>query len=310
MSITYVVMLALLTGTHAATWGAFKDSPFEGFKPVSFARTIVLAVLTGAVLATTTDLETSMAPLVFVGLIYAVERLATELWKSFIREDDQDAYAIPMRIAVLGRTVDGRGPRYLMGVGIFVAVVAMALIAAALQPADGGPVYLLVLVGGIGGWLTAVGGAWKDAPVEGFSGWKFLRSPVVATAWTIMLLPFTQHWVALTFAAAGLSVLSIETYKTFFTGGRPPGKFDGKPIRPGVDVQRHRCQVLHSGVYVCLAFAAGMAAVFDTEAWLSPSMISLVVLTLVATTISVRVALSPSGPAPVVRRKVVTDAIA
>ena len=74
-------------------------------------------------------------------------------------------------------------------------------------------------------------------------------------------------------------MLSIETYKTFFTGGRPPGKFDGKPMRPGVDVQRHRCQVLHSGVYVCLASVAGMAAVFDTEAWLSPSMISLVVLT-------------------------------
>ena len=108
MSITYVVMLALLTGTHAATWGAFKDSPFEGFKPVSFARTIVLAVLAALVLALTTALETTTAPLVFVGLIYAVERLATELWKSFIREDDQDAYAIPMRIAVLGRTVDGR----------------------------------------------------------------------------------------------------------------------------------------------------------------------------------------------------------
>ena len=130
MSITYVVMLALLTGTHAATWGAFKDSPFEGFKPVSYVRTIVLAVTAAAVLALATDLETTMAPLVFVGLIYAVERLATELWKSFIREDDQDAYAIPMRIAVLGRTVDGRGPRYLLGVAIFVAVVVMAFVAA------------------------------------------------------------------------------------------------------------------------------------------------------------------------------------
>ena len=310
MSITYVVVLALLTGTHAATWGAYKDSPFEGFKLVSFARTIVLAVLAAAVLAMATDLETSMAPVVFVGLIYAVERLATELWKSFLREDDQDAYAIPMRIAVLGRTVDGRGPRYLMGVLIFVAVVGMAFLAAALQPADGGPLFLLVLVGGIGGWLTAVGGAWKDAPVEGFSGWKFLRSPVVATAWTVMLLPFTQDWVALTFAAAGLSVLSIETYKTFFTGGRPPGKFDGKPTRPGVDVQRHRCQVLHSGVYVCLALVAGMTALFALVDALSPSVASLVVLTVVSASVSVRVARSASGPAPAAGRKVVTDAIA
>ena len=167
-----------------------------------------------------------------------------------------------------------------------------------------------MLVGGIGGWLTAVGGAWKDAPVEGFSGWKFLRSPVVATAWTIMLLPFTHDWVVLTFAAAGLSVLSIETYKTFLTGGRPPGKFDGKPVRPGVGVQRHRCQLMHSGVYVCLASVVGTTALFDTEEWLSPSMISLVVLTVIAATMSVRVALSPSAHAPVLRRKVVTDAVA
>ncbi len=309
MSITYVVLLALLTGTHAATWGAYKDSPFEGFKPISFARTIVLALVAAMTLALLTDLETTLAPLVFVGLIYAVERLATELWKSFLREDNQDAYAIPMRIAILGRTVDGQLSRYLMGTGVLVAVVVMALAAAALQPAGGGSLPVLVLVGGIGGWLTAVGGAWKDAPVEGFSGWKFLRSPVVATAWTIMLLPFTHDWVALTFAAAGLSVLSIETYKTFFTGGRPPGKFDGKPMRLGVEVQRHWCQLLHSGVYVCLASIAGLMALFDVADRPTVGAVSLVVLSLVAATISVRVALSGSGPAPVVRRNVVTDAV-
>ena len=232
MSIMYAVVLALVTGTHAATWGAIKDSPFEGFKVASFVRSIVLAVVAATVLATVTDLESTLAPIVLVGVLYATERLATELWKSFLREDDQSAYAIPMRIAVLGRPVDGRFPRYLTGFVVLVGVVLMGGAAAALQPDDGGPLWLLVLVGGIGGWLTAVGGAWKDAPVEGFSGWKFLRSPAVATAWTIVLLPFTDHWVALTVAAAGLSVFSIETYKTFFTGGRPPGKFDGKPVRP------------------------------------------------------------------------------
>ena len=310
MSITYVLILALLAGTHAATWGAFKDSPFEGFKPVSFVRSIVVVVVVAVALALATDLETTMAPIVFLGVLYGVERLATELWKSFLREDDQNAYAIPMRVAILGRIVEGRFARYLMGLVVLVVVVGMSGAAAALQPAGGGPLAVLVLVGGIGGWLTAVGGAWKDAPVEGFSGWKFLRSPVVATAWTIMLLPFTQDWVALTFAAAGLSVLAIETYKTFFTGGRPPGKFDGKPVRPGLGVQRHRCQLLHSGVYGCLATVAGMTAVFDTEEWLSTNMVSMVVLTVVAATISVRVLLSRSTPATVAQRKVETDAIA
>lgn len=310
MSITYVVLLALLAGTHAATWGAYKDSPFEGFKPASFVRSILVAVLAATAMAMMTDLESSLAPVVFMGLVYAIERLATELWKSFLREDDQDAYAIPMRAAIQGRVVDSRLARYAMGLVVIAAIVMMGWAASALQPADGGHLSLLVLVGGIGGWLTAVGGAWKDAPVEGFSGWKFLRSPVVATAWTVILLPFTQDWVALSIAAAGLSVLSIETYKTFFTGGRPPGKFDGKPVRPGLGVQRHRCQLLHASVYLCLAFVAGMTAVFDTEDWLSTNLVSMAVLSVVAATMSVRVALSPSAPAPVVRRNVVTDAIA
>ena len=304
MSTVYVVVLALICGTHAATWGAFKETPFEGFKPASFVRSIVVAVVAAVFLATATDLESTVAPIVLVGLLYATERLATELWKSFVREDDQSAYAIPMRIAVLGRPVDGRFSRYLMGFVVLVSVGVMGCTAAALQPADGGALWMLVLVGGIGGWLTAVGGAWKDAPVEGFSGWKFLRSPVVATAWTTMVLPFTHDWVMLTVAAAGLSVWSIETYKTFFTGGRPPGKFDGKPVRPALGVQRDRCRLLHSGAYVSLACVTGMAALFNE--WAVASALSLVVLTVVAATMSVLVALGNTSPEPVEQRRVVT----
>ncbi len=309
MSIVYVVVLALVCGMHAATWGAFKDTPFEGFKAASFVRSILVAVVAAVALATATDLDTTVAPIVLVGLLYATERLATELWKSFVREDDQSAYAIPMRIAVLGRPVDGRFPRYLMGSVVLGGVLVMGRTAAALQPVDGGALWALVLVGGIGGWLTAAGGAWKDAPVEGFSAWKFLRSPVVATAWTIMVLPFTRDWVTLTVAAAGLSVLSIETYKTFFTGGRPPGKFGGKPVRPALGVHRDRCRLLHSGAYVSLACVTGMAALFNDGELAAPGALSLVVLTVVAATMSVLVALGQTAPWPVVRRKVVADAV-
>lgn len=313
MSVVYVVALALVTGMHAATWGAFKDSPFEGFRMTSFVRSLVLAVVAAAAMSAATDLEARLAPIILIGVLYATERLATELWKAFLREDDQTAYAIPMRIAVLGRPVDGRCPRYLAGGVVLVLVVGMGVTAAALQPAGGGPLWMLVVVGGIGGWLTAVGGAWKDAPVEGFSGWKFLRSPVVATAWTVMLLPFTDDWVAMTLAAAGLSVLSIETYKTFFTGGRPPGKFDGKPELPGLGTQRERCRLLHSSAYVCLASVTGMTALFDTGHQLSPSLVSSAVMTSVAATLSVLVAGGSAAPrvvpGPVGRRRVGTDAV-
>ena len=310
MSTGYVVVLALICGVHAASWGGFKDTPFEGFKVVSFLRSIVVAVVTAVALATLTDLDATLDPILIVGLLYAVERLGTELWKSFIREDDQSAYAIPMRIAVLGRTVDGRLPRYLTGVVVLLGVVLMGVAAAALQPADDGPLWLLLAVGGIGGWLTAVGGAWKDAPVEGFSGWKFLRSPAVATAWTAMLLPFSQDWVVLSVAAAGLSVVAIETYKTFFTGGRPPGKFDHKPVRPFSGVHRDRCRLLHSGAYLCLAFVTGMAALLGAEAGLTPRVVSLVVLTVVAALVSALVAANSSITTRAAGRTVGTDAVA
>ena len=312
MSLAYVVLLALMSGMHAATWGAYKDSPFEGFKASSFVRTLAVAVVTAVALVTATDLEKTIGPVVLVGLIYGVERLATELWKSYLREDDQSAYAIPMRVAILGRTVDGRFPRYLAGSVVVASIVVLCGVAAALQPADGGPVVMLVLMGGTGGWLTAVGGAWKDAPVEGFSGWKFLRSPVVATVWTIMLLPFTDEWVTLSVAAAGLAVLSIETYKTFFTGGRPPGKFDGKPVLPPRGAERDRCRLLHSGTYAGLACVTGVAALFEGGGRLVPSMVSLVVLTLVAATMAAVLATRPLeyvAPAAVVRRRVVTGAV-
>ena len=124
---------------------------------------------------------------------------------------------------------------------------------------------------GFGGWLTAVGGAWKDAPVEGFSGWKFLRSPVVATAWAVVLSRFTGDWVLLTLAAAGWSVISIETYKTFLTGGRPPGKFADKPVRFLPRAARDACRAIHVSLYGVLALSLGIRTPSDSppDGWRS-----------------------------------------
>ena len=302
------VLLALLTGTHAATWGAFKDSPFESFKRLSFVRSIVLAVTAAFVLSTATGLATALGLPVLVGVLYATERFATEWWKSFIREDEQGAYAIPMRVAVRGRTVDARFPRYVTGAVVLAGAVMAGWTAAVLQPEDGGPAWLLVLVGSVGGWLTAAGGAWKDAPVEGFSGWKFLRSPTVATAWTVLLMLFTDDWVALAVGAGGLSVLSIETYKTFFTRGRPPGKFAGKPVRHVAQPQRNRCRLLHAGSYACLACAAGLAALIGGPALPSPTAFLLVGLAAGALTIALLVAAVDPAQGPADQRRVAQDA--
>ncbi len=230
-----LVALAIgaFTALHAASWGGFKDAPFEGFRWRSYARSLLLGAAVAGLVATWLPATSARSTVTLIGVTYALERLATEWWKSIVREDDQSAYTIPMRLGIGGRTVDVRSVRYAMG-GAIVLLVAGSLIGLHLlqMALPAVPAWLVVIaVGGAGGWATAVGGAWKDAPVEGFSGWKFLRSPAVATAWALPLSMLTPNWPAMLLAAAGFAVVSIETYKTFFTGGRAPGKFAGRPVR-------------------------------------------------------------------------------
>jgi hypothetical protein len=261
MSVLTAGLLGLMTGLHTATWGAYKDSPFEGFKWTSFLRSVLLGCAIACGVALTTSWEDDLHPLVLVGLFYTGERLATEWWKTIVREDDQSAYTIPMRLGYRGRPVDRDGARYAVGLAVVVGLVVACVGANALQSAlPAAPHVATILIGGVGGWLTAVGGAWKDAPIEGFSGWKFLRSPVVATAWAVPLSFLTDDWAVLAFCAGGFSVASIETYKTFFTGGRPPGKFASKPVVHRLPKLRPLLALQHTGCWVAFAVVGTSAS--------------------------------------------------
>jgi hypothetical protein len=254
-----------LTGLHAATWGAFKDSRFEGFRASSFVRSVCLGLLVSVPVGLLTGSDAREQVLVLIGLCYASERLVTEWWKSFLREDPQDRYAIPMRLAVGGRTVENRAARYGVGLAIAAGLALVCVTGPGLQEhLPEIPTGLLVVVGGIGGWLTAVGGAWKDAPIEGFQRFKFLRSPVVATVWAVILLPFTRDIVLLAVAAGGASVATIETYKTFLAGG-PPGKFAAKPVLHTCAGVRRACRSLHAGLYAVLACVLALDLLSSTS---------------------------------------------
>lgn len=264
-TIALALPLALVAGTHAATWGAYKDAPYEGYHPSRQLRTLVIATLATFV-GLMTGLVTLHAVVPAVGVVYTLERLSTEWWKTIVRVDDQSAYTIPMRLGFFGRPVDVDWIRYSVGALVAGALVGLGFAAhgaqAVAQHAFGGlPWWILVpTVGGLGGWLTAVGGAWKDAPIEGFSGWKFLRSPAVATAWAVPLSQLTGEWVALCLAAGGLSVFSIETYKTFWTGARPPGKFADRPLASPVLTTRRVNGRLHAGAWLVLGAISAQQA--------------------------------------------------
>ena len=269
MSVLTAALLGLMTGLHTATWGAYKDSPFEGFRWTSFVRSIALGCGIAVGIALTTTWEDELHPLVLVGLFYTGERLATEWWKTIVREDDQAAYTIPMRLGYRGLPVDNHVIRYAVGAAVIVGLMLACVVTTVLQavlPSE--PQWVTIIVGGIGGWLTAVGGAWKDAPIEGFSGWKFMRSPVVATAWAVPLSFLADQWAVLAFAAGGFSVASIETYKTFFTGGRPPGKFASKPVLHRLPRLRPVLALQHTGCWVAFALVGTSATQQLVPAWL------------------------------------------
>jgi hypothetical protein len=195
---------------------------------------------------------------VFFGLVYGVERLLLELWKSFVRVEDQSKYFIPMRFGIRGKPVMDNRIRWSVGAGVLVVLVAFVWGVVALQRLypDLPPWLVLVTIGSLGGWLTAVGGAWKDAPVEGFETLKFFRSPLITLFWAVIVAFFTDSWLLIGVAAAGYSVATIETYKTFFFPSKPRGKFAGKPILyPDMLTRRHYFVPLYVAIWVAVVGA-------------------------------------------------------
>jgi hypothetical protein len=101
----------------------------------------------------------------------------------------------------------------------------------ALQESADVGIGLVLLVGSAGGWISAFGGAWKDAPHEGFQLFKFFRSPLVSLTYALLLATMSTSLVHVTIAALGYTIATLETHKTFFKPSTPRGKFAGKQIR-------------------------------------------------------------------------------
>ncbi|HET8653936.1 MAG TPA: hypothetical protein VFL93_00285 [Longimicrobiaceae bacterium] len=234
MDLIVAVVIGLIAGTHVSTWGMYKDAIHEGFTWPKYFRSIVIGALVGLVLEAIFHVDLSRAAgwVVFFGLVYATERLLLELWKSFLRVEDQSKYFIPMRFGIRGKPVMNDRIRWGVGAAVVVVIALFVWATIALQAAYPElPSWLvLVTIGSLGGWLTAFGGAWKDAPVEGFETFKFFRSPAISLFWAIIVAFFTPSWLFIAVAGAGYSVATIETYKTFFFPNKPRGKFAGKPI--------------------------------------------------------------------------------
>lgn len=235
MNHVVATLVGALAGLHISTWGMYKDAPHEGFSWPKFFRSTV----TGAALGLAAygfvgwDLVGDPgARFLYWALCYLLERAATEFWKYFIREEDQSKYFIPMQFGMFGKPMKDARRRIAIGLAVAAGCAVLFLAIRGLElrfPRT--PTWLVVVtVGATFGWVSAFGGAWKDAPIEGFETFKFFRSPGVAAAWAASCAPLNPSWAVMALCAEGLTVASIETYKTFFFPHRPRGKFAGKPV--------------------------------------------------------------------------------
>jgi hypothetical protein len=269
MDIVIACLVGMLAGIHAATWGMYKDAVHEGFELAKYFRSIVLSgTIAPALVLAGFDITGIGSLLVLFGVTYVLERAAGEFYKTFLRDEDQEKYFIPMQFTVRGRRVSKQA-RLRVGLAYLLVAAVLLVLVLFLEAAMKGraSTALVLAVGSIGGWCSAFGGAWKDAPIEGFEWRKFFRSPVLAALYALALSGFTDSLVLPALGGLGYTIATLETYKTFFFPSRPRGKFAGKPIAfPDMLRRRQWFVPLYAGIWLLLV--TGFA--FGAPSWNAP----------------------------------------
>jgi hypothetical protein len=115
----------------------------------------------------------------------------------------------------------------------------------------------IFVVASPGGWISAFGGAWKDAPIEGFHTFKFFRSPAMTFGYGLALSLLTPSYPLVFMGSIGYTVATIETYKTFFFPNKKRGKFQGKtPTHPEYLRTRWRFAPVFAAIWLGVLGAA------------------------------------------------------
>ena len=262
-SLALAGVVGLLSGTHTAIWGMYKDAIHEGFTAARFVRSPIVGAVAALLIQwrLALPLPDAGSLVVLFGLAYAAERGVVEIWKTFVRDEDQSKYTIPMQFNLLGSPIESRAVRLAAGAAYSVVVVLL-LVAVSRLDGDAPPAAgRIALVGLAVGAIIAIGGAWKDAPTEGFQPLKFFRSPCVTAVLALLLSQLTGSHLQAIVAAVGFERAITETYKTFFFPSVPRGKFAGKPIvEPRMLARRRRFVPAYVAIWAAVLTAGGIAA--------------------------------------------------
>ena len=252
----------VVSGAYTSLWGAFKDGPYEGFKPTTFPRSVYFHVAIFLPLYFLPVFSTHVGHLGLIQLFFLVmgiERFLAEIYKGFFRTEDQSKYFVPSRITFFGRYVESDLLRY--GVGTVIVAVVFAFLLVDL-PITGFWSYLAVAYAT--GCIVALGGAYKDAPFEGFKPLKFQRSGTV-----LAVLSLLFYWLAdpenplplgfLIYMNGGLERFSVEYYKTYIQRNMS-GKF--RPDLARIQEQLDTRERFH---YAALVIIAALVLLYAHE---------------------------------------------
>ncbi len=213
--------LGLLAGLHGASYGAYKDSPHESFLSVRFVRELAIALLVALSLAL---LQPAQSPFIFFVTTFTVTRMITEFWKLFVRVEPQGGYRIPTQFHWLRGVVQRRSIRLVAGAGWLGAIYGTYCLFK-LLPHDLPRLAVGCAVGGGFGLVEAIAGAYKDGSIEGFSPWKFLKSPVFCAIGGLLAAWHTGTLIFLMLAAYGSSRMFLELFFKILPRDYAPGKF-------------------------------------------------------------------------------------
>jgi hypothetical protein len=149
-----------------------------------------------------------------------IERGGTEIYKGFFRKENQDKYFIPSRITFFGKHISNDIILYCAGVLSIVFVIT--LLSVEVNVTDFIEFFSVSLLAGL---ACAVGGAYKDAPFEGFKLLSFFRSPFILALTSPLFYRFGSVPLGfLVFINWGLERFIVEYYKTYIQRNRS-GKF-------------------------------------------------------------------------------------
>src|SRR3989338_4701549 len=163
-------MLPLVIGLHVACYGAYKDSPYETFIMRKFIREIVLVLIIRVLISFIfPSLLQKEKPYLVFAFILVVSRIVTEMYKLFIRVEDQNHYKIPSQVHFFRSVVKDRKRRFLLSTVVLFFLAAGVFLAYKIDTFQLPAQVKGLLTGLFAGLIIALGGAYKDGFFEGFS---------------------------------------------------------------------------------------------------------------------------------------------